>query len=156
MTSSSVPWALFQTRVLFHFIFCQFQNYAAISFSNDFFFTFKLWLTVFLSEAAGQSGVIRETMDMSLLHKQDWFCCFPDRRHWKRKGLWERKRETERETDKLDADIGNVRGRITSLLLGCTQGCSWIQIPHSAIMHLTQTLYACNFYWLVFPVIWIC
>lgn len=68
-------------------------------------------------------------------------------RQWEKKGIV---RERERETDRLETDISNVRGRITSLLLGCTQGSSRIQIPqfsNAVIMHSTQTLRACCFDW---------
>ena len=91
-------------------------------------------------------------MDTSLSNKQDRLCCLPDRRQWEKKGIV-RERERERETD-----ISNVRGRITSLSLGCTQGSSRIQIPqfsNAAIMHSTQTLHACYFDWFFVTVIWI-
>lgn len=117
------------------------------SFFLFIFFSQSSWLTVYrASEAAGESGVIRETMDTSLSNKQDRLCCLPVGDSGKRKGLWER----ERETDRLETDISNVRGRITSLLLGCTQGSSRIQIPqfsNAVIMHSTQTLRACCFDW---------
>lgn len=61
-----------------------------------FFFPQSSWLTVYrASEAAGESGVIRETMDTSLSNKQDRLCCLPVGDSGKRKGLWERERERD-------------------------------------------------------------